>query len=93
MDKTTIWLVVGFMGQMFFSARFFLQWVYSEIKKRSMIPVGFWYFSLLGGATLLAYAIYREDPVFIVGQGAGLIIYSRNLILIKRRTSEEKEII
>lgn len=93
MDKTTIWLVVGFMGQMFFSARFFLQWVYSEIKKRSMIPVGFWYFSLLGGATLLAYAIYREDPVFIVGQGAGLIIYSRNLILIKRRTSEKKEII
>ena len=93
MDKTTIWLVVGFMGQMFFSARFFLQWVYSEIKKRSIIPVGFWYFSLLGGATLLAYAIYREDPVFIVGQGAGLIIYSRNLILIKRRTSEEKEII
>ena len=93
MDKTTIWLIIGFMGQMFFSARFFLQWVYSEIKKRSMIPVGFWYFSLLGGATLLAYAIYREDPVFIVGQGAGLIIYSRNLILIKRRTSEEKEII
>ena len=93
MDKTTIRLVVGFMGQMFFSARFFLQWVYSEIKKRSIIPVGFWYFSLLGGATLLAYAIYREDPVFIVGQGAGLIIYSRNLILIKRRTSEEKEII
>ena len=93
MDKTTIWLVVGFMGQMFFSARFFLQWVYSEIKKRSVIPLGFWYFSLLGGATLLAYAIYREDPVFIVGQGAGLIIYSRNLILIKRRTSEEKEII
>ena len=93
MDKTTIWLVVGFMGQMFFSARFFLQWVYSEIKKRSVIPLGFWYFSLLGGATLLAYAIYREDPVFIVGQGAGLIIYSRNLILIKRRTSKEKEII
>ena len=78
---------------MFFSARFFLQWIYSEIKKRSVIPLGFWYFSLLGGATLLAYAIYREDPVFIVGQGAGLIIYSRNLILIKKRNSEEKEII
>ena len=93
MDKTTIWLVIGFMGQMFFSARFFLQWIYSEIKKRSVIPLGFWYFSLLGGATLLAYAIYREDPVFIVGQGAGLIIYSRNLILIKKRNSEEKEII
>tara|TARA_B100001179_G_scaffold216476_1_gene187537 strand:+ start:70 stop:351 length:282 start_codon:yes stop_codon:yes gene_type:complete len=93
MDKTTIWLIIGFMGQMFFSARFFLQWIYSEIKKRSVIPLGFWYFSLLGGATLLAYAIYREDPVFIVGQGAGLIIYSRNLILIKKRNSEEKEII
>ena len=93
MDKTTIWLIIGFMGQMFFSARFFLQWIYSEIKKRSVIPLGFWYFSLLGGATLLAYAIYREDPVFIVGQGAGLIIYSRNLILIKKRNSEAKEII
>ena len=91
MDTITIWLIVGFMGQMFFSARFFLQWVYSEIKKKSIIPIGFWYFSLLGGATLLAYAIHREDPVFIVGQGAGLIIYSRNLILIKRRSSEEKE--
>jgi len=90
---TTLWLIIGFMGQMFFSARFFLQWIHSEIKKRSVIPLGFWYFSLLGGATLLAYAIYREDPVFIVGQGAGLIIYSRNLILIKRRNSEEKEII
>ena len=93
MDKTTIWLIIGFMGLMFFSARFFLQWIYSELKKRSVIPLGFWYFSLLGGATLLAYAIYREDPVFIVGQGAGLIIYSRNLILIKKRNSEEKEII
>ena len=91
MDKVTLWLIVGFMGQMFFSARFFLQWIYSEIKKRSVIPSGFWYFSLLGGATLFAYAIHREDPVFIVGQGAGLIIYSRNLILIKRRSAQVKE--
>ncbi len=91
MDKVTLWLIIGFMGQMFFSARFFLQWIYSEIKKRSVIPIGFWYFSLLGGATLLAYAIHRQDPVFIVGQGAGLIIYSRNLILIKRRSTEDQE--
>ena len=82
MDKNLIWMIIGFVGQGFFSARFILQWVMSEIKKQSIIPLGFWYFSLLGGATLFAYAIYKEDPVFIVGQGAGLFIYSRNLYLI-----------
>ena len=52
--------------------------------------LGFWYFSLLGGATLFAYAIYKEDPVFIVGQGAGLFIYSRNLYLIRKRSLKEQ---
>ena len=90
MDKNLIWMIIGFVGQGFFSARFILQWVMSEIKKQSIIPLGFWYFSLLGGATLFAYAIYREDPVFILGQGAGLLIYSRNLFLIRKRSLADK---
>jgi lipid-A-disaccharide synthase-like uncharacterized protein len=62
----------------------------SEIKKQSIIPLGFWYFSLLGGVTLFAYALHKEDPVFIVGQGAGLLIYSRNLYLIRKRAKTDK---
>jgi lipid-A-disaccharide synthase-like uncharacterized protein len=90
MDKNLIWMIIGFVGQGFFSARFIVQWVMSEIKKQSIIPLGFWYFSLLGGATLFAYALYKEDPVFIVGQGAGLLIYTRNLYLIRKRSAADK---
>ncbi len=84
MDNDTIWLVVGFLGQALFSARFIVQWVASERKKRSVIPVMFWYFSILGGTTLLVYSIHKQDPVFIFGQGGGLLIYCRNLYLIVR---------
>jgi lipid-A-disaccharide synthase-like uncharacterized protein len=85
-----IWLAVGLFGQAMFSARFLVQWIASEMQRRSVIPLLFWYFSLGGGATLLVYAIYREDPVFILGQGAGLFIYARNLWLIRaaRRRAE-----
>mgnify|MGYP001246031671 FL=1 len=82
MDKATLWLVVGFLGQALFSARFIVQWLQSEREKRSVFPVAFWYFSIAGGITLLAYAIYREDPVFIVGQLTGLFIYLRNLYFV-----------
>jgi len=82
------WLVVGFIGQAFFSMRFIVQWIFSEKHRRSIIPVAFWYFSLAGGATLLAYAIHREDPVFIVGQAGGLVVYSRNLYFIWRERRE-----
>ena len=85
MERDMIWIVVGFMGQALFSARFLVQWVTSERRKRSVVPLAFWYFSVGGGATLLAYAIHREDPVFIVGQFAGLFIYLRNLQLIYRQ--------
>lgn len=81
----TAWLVIGFVGQAFFSMRFLVQWIFSERQRKSIIPVAFWYFSLLGGATLLAYAIHKGDPVFIVGQGAGLLIYSRNLYFVHRQ--------
>ena len=89
MDKNLMWMIIGFVGQGFFSARFIVQWIMSEIKKQSIIPLGFWYFSLLGGVTLFAYALHKEDPVFIVGQGAGLLIYSRNLYLIRKRSRSD----
>lgn len=84
MDTNTIWLGIGFLGQAMFSMRFLIQWIQSERERRSIIPVAFWYFSVAGGALLLAYAIYRLDPVFIVGQGAGLMIYGRNLYFIHK---------
>jgi lipid-A-disaccharide synthase-like uncharacterized protein len=79
-----VWLTIGLLGQAFFSARFLVQWIASERLRRSVVPLAFWYFSVGGGLTLLAYAIYRRDPVFILGQGAGLLVYARNLWLIYR---------
>ena len=78
----TLWVIFGFLGQLLFSMRFVVQWICSERKKQSYIPLAFWYFSLAGGLVLLAYAIYRQDPVFIVGQVTGLFVYLRNLVLI-----------
>ena len=83
MQADWIWLAIGFAGQALFSARFLVQWLASERRGRSVVPLAFWYFSVLGGMTLLAYAIYRADPVFIVGQLGGLVIYLRNLQLIR----------
>lgn len=77
------WLALGFLGQAMFSGRFLVQWIASERKKASVIPLAFWWLSLAGGATLLAYAIRRGDPVFILGQAAGLVIYGRNLVLLR----------
>lgn len=82
------WLAVGFLGQALFSARFIVQWLSSEKLKKSVIPKAFWYFSVAGGATLLAYAIHRQDPVFIVGQAAGLFIYARNLQFLWRERGQ-----
>ena len=76
------WVALGFVAQAMFMMRFVVQWVASERVGRSIVPVAFWYFSICGGATLFAYALWREDPVFIMGQGAGLLIYGRNLYLI-----------
>ncbi|MDP1772195.1 MAG: lipid-A-disaccharide synthase N-terminal domain-containing protein [Methylobacter sp.] len=81
-DKETIWLIIGFVGQALFSARFIVQWLKSEREKKSVFPIAFWYFSIGGGITLLAYAVYRQDPVFIVGQLTGLFIYLRNLYFV-----------
>jgi len=84
MTMDQLWLAVGLLGQAMFSARFLIQWIVSERRRQSVIPVPFWYFSIAGGLTLLAYAVYRQDPVFILGQSAGVFVYARNLYFIHR---------
>jgi len=79
-----VWLLVGFLGQGLFASRFIIQWFKSELAGRSVIPMAFWYCSISGGVVLFAYALYKMDPVFITGQGMGLVVYSRNIYLILR---------
>ncbi|MCM8783328.1 MAG: lipid-A-disaccharide synthase N-terminal domain-containing protein [Candidatus Omnitrophica bacterium] len=88
--KLNFWLVLGFVAQFCFFLRFFVQWIVSEKKGRSTVPLAFWYLSLLGGTLLLIYSLYRKDPVFILGQALGLAIYVRNLILIKKEIPNPK---
>ena len=83
------WVVIGFVGQFTFAARFIVQWISSERRKSSYIPVQFWYLSLVGGAITTAYAVHRRDPVFIVGSASGLIVYVRNLMLIEKARHAE----
>ena len=79
------WIMLGLFAQLLFFLRFFVQWVVSEKKGESTIPVSFWYFSIAGSLLLLIYSIYRKDIVFILGQSVGSLIYTRNLILIHRK--------
>ncbi len=78
------WLITGFAGQAPFTLRFLAQWIASERARKGTVPVAFWWLSLAGGAVLFTYALHRRDPVFALGQGAGLAIYARNLVLIGR---------
>ena len=78
-----LWLVLGLGAQALFSARFLVQWIVSERRRQSVIPRSFWYLSLAGSALLLIYAIHRRDPVFILGQAGGFVVYTRNLVLGK----------
>ena len=78
------WVGIGFLAQVLFGSRFLVQWFTSEKAGESVIPVAFWYLSLSGGLLMFAYAIYRWDPVFMMGQGLGLFVYVRNLMLIRR---------
>jgi len=80
-----VFLSIGFLGQGVFASRFLIQWIYSERKGESYIPIIFWYLSIIGGIGLLTYAIFRKDPVIISGQSVGIFIYLRNLILIYRK--------
>ena len=84
-----IFLIIGFVGQGLFASRFIVQWIYSERKGESSIPIIFWYLSIFGGIGLLTYAIFRQDPVIIVGQTFGIFIYVRNLFLIYKKNNEK----
>ena len=86
-----VWLIIGMSGQILFGLRFLVQWISSEVKKESHIPIVFWYFSISGGIVLLSYAIYKQDPVFILGQSTGLIVYLRNLRLIYKKEKADRK--
>jgi lipid-A-disaccharide synthase-like uncharacterized protein len=81
---SSIWLALGFAGQVAFSGRFVVQWLASEREGRSVVPVAFWILSVVGSLLLLAYAVHRRDPVFVLGQTTGVLIYLRNLHLIRK---------
>ena len=78
------WVILGLFGQFIFFLRFFVQWIYSEKNKKSMIPFSFWYFSIGGAVILLIYAVHIKDIVFSLGQGLALLIYIRNIMLYKK---------
>ena len=86
-----IFLLIGFLGQAIFASRFIIQWLYSEKRGESSIPIIFWYLSIFGGIGLLTYALFRKDPVIIVGQLFGIMIYIRNLILIYKKKLNNNE--
>ena len=77
--------MLGMLGQALFFSRFLVQWIASEKRGRSVVPLSFWYLSIGGGGLLLVYALWRQDPVIVLGQAVGLFVYVRNLMLIHRR--------
>jgi len=85
------WLILGFAAQLLFSARFLVQWIASERAGMSIVPISFWFLSIMGGILLLCYAIWRRDPVFILGQATGVCIYARNLVLIWKGGPRQKD--
>jgi len=87
-----VWLSVGLFGQAMFSMRFIIQWIVSEKKRDSVVPIAFWYFSLAGATIVLAYGIYKVEPVLIIGQSTGFVIYLRNLYFIHKRKHAELEV-
>jgi lipid-A-disaccharide synthase-like uncharacterized protein len=88
-DADALWLMLGVAGQLAFSARFVLQWLYSERRGESAVPMSFWYASVSGAVVLLAYAIHRRDPVFMAGQSCGLLVYARNIQLRLRESRHD----
>jgi lipid-A-disaccharide synthase-like uncharacterized protein len=85
--NVNIWLFIGFLGQFSFFLRFVIQWIYSEKCGESVVPIYFWYFSIAGATITLSYAIHIKDPVFTVGQGLAMLIYIRNIVLIRKKAS------
>ena len=88
MTTEQIWIGIGLLGEAFFGVRLVLQWIATERQKRSVFPMSFWLFSVAGDLTLLSYAVYRLDPVFIIAEGIGLLIYARNLYFVRAPTRQ-----
>lgn len=86
-----IWLATGLLGQLLFTARFIVQWIASERAGKSVMPVAFWYLSISGGLIVLAYGIHKLDLVIILGQLPGVVVYSRNLWLIRKNAAAQPE--
>ncbi len=82
------WMIIGFAGQLFFTLRFLVQWIASEKKGESVVPVSFWYYSIVGSTVLLVYSIHRGDPVFMIGLVFNSVVYSRNLVLIGKKKNQ-----
>ena len=80
-----LWIALGLGGQALFACRFLVQWIATERRRQSVVPTAFWYLSLGGGLVLLTYAVWRQDPVFILGQSFGILVYSRNLWFVHRQ--------
>ncbi|MCP4593916.1 MAG: hypothetical protein GY842_24545 [bacterium] len=87
------WVIFGFLAQFAFMMRFVVQLIASERRKRSYVPVAFWYLSLGGGTMLFVYALRLRDPVFVFGQGLGCLIYIRNLVLIYQRKNAHRNLL
>ena len=85
MTTEQMWIAIGVAGQLCFGIRILCQWIATERERRSVVPLSFWLFSVAGGLTLLAYAIYRVDPVFIIAEAMTLLIYARNIYFISHR--------
>jgi lipid-A-disaccharide synthase-like uncharacterized protein len=85
-----VWLVFGMFAQLMFSLRFIIQWLSSEKQRKSVIPVAFWWFSLAGGIALFAYGVHRREPVIMMGQLFGIVVYMRNLVLIYNERKAEQ---
>jgi len=83
-QKFQWWVLLGYVAQLMFTMRFVVQWIASERARKSVVPVAFWYFSIVGGLLLFAYSLYIRDPVFILGQGFGVFVYARNLFFVLR---------
>ena len=86
MTTEQMWIGIGLLGQAFYGTRILVQWIATERQKRSVVPMSFWLFSVAGGLTLLSYAIFRLDPVFIIAEATGLLIYARNLYFLRQST-------
>ena len=87
-EDVPLWLLIyGSLGQIIFTLRFIYQWIYSRKRHESILPLGFWLISLLGSAIIVSYAIVRHDPVLILGQSTGLVVYIRNIWILKKTTA------